>query len=318
MQRIYPVLFIVIALSARGFTPYKTISPADYIDLYKNVALEEMSKHGIPASIILGQGMVESDYGNSTLAVKANNHFGLKCHKEWHGPTYKYDDDMPAECFRKYDKVMDSYFDHSIFIKSRPRYGFLFSLALTDYRGWANGLKTAGYATHPEYAKKVIDVIEKYRLYELDQSGFISTPVLGLEPAGSKQEKQLPVFNKHEIIRYNHTSFIILKQGDTYDKVAREFGIEAEILRKYNNQLPEKEFFEGGVLYVQPKHDKGSKPYHIVGEDETMESISQVYAIELSSLYQKNLMQPGDPQPKPGTMLFLRRQKPLPDVEGRK
>lgn len=318
MQRIFSVFFLSTCLTAGAFSPYKTISPADYIDLYKDIALEEMGKHGIPASIIIGQGMVESDYGNSKLAVQANNHFGVKCHKEWRGPVYRYDDDQPAECFRKYLSVKDSYFDHSIFIKSRPRYGFLFSLPLTDYKGWATGLKTAGYATHPEYARKVISVIEKYRLYELDQAGYISTPALGLQPAAPKAEKPLPVFNKHEIIKYNHSSFVVLKQGDTYDKIAREFDIAADVLRKYNDQLTEKEFFEGGVLYLQPKHDKGAKPYHVVGEDETMESISQIYAIDLRSLYEKNLMQVGDPQPRPGTVLFMRRKKPLPDVEGRK
>lgn len=316
MQRILFGFFLVQGLVCGAGVPYKTNSPGDYIDLYKQVALEEMGKHGIPASIILGQGMVESDYGNSTLATKANNHFGLKCHKEWHGPTYRYDDDAPAECFRKYEKVTDSYYDHSIFIKSRPRYGFLFSLSVTDYKAWANGLKNAGYATHPDYAAKVISVIEKYRLYELDQSGFISTPALGLEPARDK--KPLPVFNKHDVIKYNHTSFIILKRGDTYDKIAREFNIDADILLKYNDQQSEKEFFEGGVLYVEPKHDKGEKSFHLVGEDETMESISQVYAIDLKSLYEKNRMKPGDPQPKPGTVLYMRRPKPAPDVEGRK
>lgn len=318
MQRILSALFLSACLTAGAFTPYKTISPGDYIDLYKEIALEEMSRHGIPASIIIGQGMVESDYGNSKLAVQANNHFGLKCHKEWRGPTYKYDDDLPRECFRKYQDVADSYYDHSIFIKSRPRYGFLFSLPLTDYKGWATGLKTAGYATHPDYAKKVISVIEKYRLYELDQHGFIGTPALGLQPAVPKEEKPLPVFNKHEIIKYNHTSFVVLKRRDTYDKIAREFNIAVDVLRKYNDQLPEKEFFEGGVLYLQPKHDKGAKHYHIVGENETMESISQIYAIDLKSLYEKNLMLPGDPQPKAGTLLFLRRKKPLHDVEGGK
>lgn len=318
MQRIFLAFFLIICFSAGAFSPRRTISPADYIDLYKNIALEEMSKHGIPASIIIGQGMVESDYGNSTLAVQANNHFGLKCHKEWRGPTYKYDDDLPLECFRKYENVAESYYDHSIFIKSRPRYGFLFSLPLTDYKGWAIGLKTAGYATHPEYARKVISVIEKYRLYELDQHGYIGTPALGLQPVAVKEEQPLPVFNKHEIIKYNHTSFVVLKQGDTYDKIAREFNIEAAVLHTYNDGLPEKEFFEGGVLYLQPKHDKGAKVYHVVGEDETMEGISQIYAIDLKSLYEKNLMQPGDPQPRAGTVLFLRRKKSLPDVEGRK
>ncbi len=165
------ILFFVLVLNARFFggEPNKTsFSAIDYISVYKAKAVNEMLVHGIPASITLAQGMLESGNGNSDLAVNANNHFGIKCHKEWCGPSFIKDDDEKNECFRKYENVSESYNDHSLFLKTRPRYAFLFQLAKTDYVAWAKGLKSAGYATHPEYAEKLIDLIEKNKLFELD------------------------------------------------------------------------------------------------------------------------------------------------------
>lgn len=146
------------------------ISANDYISRYKAKAINEMIKHRIPASVILGQGMLESGNGNSNLARNANNHFGIKCHKEWCGETFTMDDDEKNECFRKYETVMQSYEDHSYFLTSRPRYASLFLIPKNDYIAWARGLKNAGYATHPSYAEMLIDVIEKNKLYELDSA----------------------------------------------------------------------------------------------------------------------------------------------------
>src|ERR1700752_4322875 len=168
------ILFaLLISGKVMAGPPKKEFSPGDYINIFYEDAVKEMIENGVPASITLAQGMLESGYGNSPLAVYANNHFGLKCHKEWEGATFNMDDDEKDECFRKYDDVMESYFDHSLFLKTRPRYSFLFNLSLTDYNGWARGLKDAGYATHPNYATDLIDIIIKYRLYELDRNGFI-------------------------------------------------------------------------------------------------------------------------------------------------
>ena len=153
---------------AGGQVSGQNLTREQYIKKYKDVAIKQMHKHKIPASIILAQGCLESNNGNSTLARKANNHFGIKCHDGWKGRKVKMDDDKKNECFRKYSNALDSYTDHSYFLTSRPRYHSLFDLPITDYKGWAHGLKAAGYATNPKYAVLLIDIIEKYQLYKYD------------------------------------------------------------------------------------------------------------------------------------------------------
>ncbi|MBA4317919.1 MAG: hemagglutinin, partial [Flavobacterium sp.] len=142
-----------------------------YIENYKGVAQANMEKYGIPASIILGQAILESGSGTGSLSVQANNHFGIKCHKDWLGQTVKYDDDAIDECFRKYYNASDSFRDHSLFLTSRPRYSPLFKLNKTDYKAWAKGLKAAGYATDTQYPTKLIGLIERYQLYKYDIGG---------------------------------------------------------------------------------------------------------------------------------------------------
>ncbi len=146
----------------------QNLTRQQYINKYKDVAIKQMHKHKIPASIILAQACLESGDGNSTLARKANNHFGIKCHNGWKGKGYKHDDDAKGECFRKYNDPIDSFTDHSYFLTSGSRYNSLFDLPITDYKGWAHGLKAAGYATNPKYAKLLIDIIEEYQLYKYD------------------------------------------------------------------------------------------------------------------------------------------------------
>lgn len=155
-------LFTAIGVSAQQFTREQ------YIYKYKDIAIQQMKKYKIPASITLAQGCLESGDGNSALARRANNHFGIKCHDNWNGKTYRKNDDARRECFRKYNKAEDSYVDHSKFLTERSRYNSLFDLKITDYKGWAHGLKAAGYATNPKYAKLLIDIIEEYHLYKYD------------------------------------------------------------------------------------------------------------------------------------------------------
>ncbi len=165
--RIFIPVIILLLFSALQLDAQK-LTREQYIKKYKDIAIKQMHKHKIPASIILAQGCLESNDGNSTLAKKANNHFGIKCHDGWKGKKIKQDDDKRNECFRKYDSAVDSYTDHSYFLTSRPRYNSLFDLPITDYKGWAHGLKAAGYATNPKYAKLLIDIIEEYELYKYD------------------------------------------------------------------------------------------------------------------------------------------------------
>ena len=162
-------LFVLLSYSiALG----QNLTREQYIQLYKDIAIEAMRTHGIPASITLAQGCLESGNGNSDLARKANNHFGIKCHNDWTGGTYyKKDDDPGKSCFRKYNNPKHSFDDHSDFIRYRQRYAFLFELPITDYKGWSYGLKKAGYATDPEYAEKLISIIEDYKLYQYDTQG---------------------------------------------------------------------------------------------------------------------------------------------------
>lgn len=314
LRNCFAFILLLTCYLGTARAPFMRYGPSDYIELYKNDALKEMFEQGVPASITLGQAMVESDFGNSDLAIYANNHFGLKCHREWIGDTYNYDDDKADECFRKYEHVLDSYLDHSIFIKNRPRYNFLFNLSVTDYRAWANGLKNAGYATHPEYAQKVIAIIEKYRLYELDRNGFISTTDPGIQswasPTKEKiKEKGADIINTHTAVDFKYGRFVIVKEGDTYAKIAREFSLKLSVLLKYNDHSGKEPIFEGDVIFIEPKKINPGKSYHLVTEGETMKSISQLYGIELKSLYEKNLMKLHDPQPKAGTVLYLRRKK---------
>ena len=165
--RIFILFLLMYILPVHALYSQK-LTRAQYIEKYKDIAMRQMHRHKIPASIILAQGCLESNNGNSALARKANNHFGIKCHDGWKGKKFKQDDDKRNECFRRYDNAMDSYTDHSYFLTSRPRYNSLFDLPITDYKGWAHGLKAAGYATNPKYAQLLIDIIEEYKLYKYD------------------------------------------------------------------------------------------------------------------------------------------------------
>ncbi len=312
------ILFLCL-ISGQSFSigPVSKLTAGDYIDIFNEDAFEEMMEHGVPASITLAQGMLESGYGNSKLAVYANNHFGIKCHKEWDGATFNMDDDEKNECFRKYDNVIDSYSDHSLFLKNRPRYSFLFELSLTDYRAWANGLKNVGYATHPNYATDLIEIIEKYRLYELDRNGYIpelnsikeyspNTPHVAVK---QKKENFLYIHNIHEVVKFNKTEFVVVKKGDTFNKIAREFHITTALLLQYNNAYIKEKLVVGEKIYLKPKRSKAIEQYHLVCKGETMLSISQLYGIKMMSLYKKNRMEPGT-QPNPDDILYLRKRKP--------
>jgi flagellum-specific peptidoglycan hydrolase FlgJ len=197
----------------------------DYINQYKDIAKSNMSQYGIPASIILGQGILESGAGTGPLSMLANNHFGIKCHKEWTGPSVKYDDDEAQECFRKYDQPSESYQDHSMFLTSRSRYAQLFELDKDDYKEWARGLRAAGYATDPKYPEKLIGIIERYQLNKYDSD------VLGTEfiPSSAK----LPVISKEPIAVDG--DFYQVMQGDTLYSISKKFNLSVEELRRKNN-----------------------------------------------------------------------------------
>jgi hypothetical protein len=205
----------------------------EYIKKYRDIAVDEMKRYHIPASITLAQGLLESGAGQGTLARKSNNHFGIKCGGDWRGKTVKHDDDARNECFRVYKNAKDSYRDHSKFLAGKQRYAALFRLKITDYKGWAHGLKKAGYATNPRYAYQLIDIIERYDLYKYDKKG------------GLKWMKENPF--PHEPFIANGLLYIKVQEGATWKSISKEFDISKRKLRKYNDLYKGYELQEGSI-----------------------------------------------------------------------
>ncbi|MDF2447572.1 MAG: glycoside hydrolase family 73 [Bacteroidota bacterium] len=281
------------------------MSPEEYIAAYKDDAIKEMHLHKVPACITLAQGMLESGNGNSLLCRNANNHFGIKCHKEWGGDTYIMDDDSAGECFRKYDNVLDSYSDHSMFLYSRSRYKSLFDLSPGDYKGWCYGLKAAGYATDPKYAERLIALIERYKLQDLNV--IENTPKQQLK----LQESLKSDLTIREVYRFNHIRFIIARDNDSFYKIAHDFNLELDDILEYNDLTRKDKLYYGQKIYIEKKRRRALEPYHVVQKNETLKSISQLHGIRLSSLCKKNRLKPTDTL-KVGDVLFLRQKKNLP------
>jgi LysM repeat protein len=302
-----------------------------YVQNFKEDAIKEMLLYNIPASIILAQGMLESGNGTSDLAVLANNHFGIKCHDEWKGPTFIKNDDTEDECFRKYPTALDSYTDHSLFLKSRARYSQLFELNHTDYRAWAKGLKEAGYATDPEYTKRLLDLIETHELFKYDLTGQSSKKAKGdltkkhskniknettknvdsAPPAPAAEKETIVAVEKkqaHEILRLGIVKYIIVRPNDTFEKIAKETDKDLWQLYTFNDLSEFDKLVPGQKLYLQPKLRKAKEHYHIVKMGETMKSISQFYGIKLRLLYKKNNMREWE-EPVAGQLLYMRDRK---------
>lgn len=224
----------------------------DYINRYSQIAIEKMREHRIPASITLAQGILESGAGLSELAKKSNNHFGIKCHDDWTGERVYHDDDQKQECFRKYSKPEQSYEDHSQFLKKK-RYESLFALQVTDYKGWAKGLKACGYATAKDYADRLIELIETYNLQQYDQIALGNMPndVIAPSEGGNgtnnyenlAQEKKylkesamgsIPVDGNHRVSTEGRKKSVVARRGDSYESIADEFGLRKWQIRRYN------------------------------------------------------------------------------------
>ncbi len=289
----------IVSVSAQ---PSETrISRKEYIETYKDIAIREMLEFNIPASITLAQGILESGDGNSPLAKYAKNHFGIKCHKGWDGPTFIQDDDEKNECFRKYSDVEESYRDHSLFLKGRKWYAELFELKITDYKGWAYGLKKAGYATHPKYAELLIDIIEKNELYRFDKLDELPK---SLHTKNNTTVKK-PESKSYQFSTKNNIRYIIAQRGDTYYKIARRYEMGLWQIYKYNDLEKSDICKEGELIYLQPKRRKGDVATHTISKGESMKSISQIHGIKLKRLYKLNNLS-SDYQPKPGETLKLK------------
>lgn len=318
------VLFFLSHLSGTSQRVNPNIAYQQYIEKYREIAVKKMQEYGIPASITLAQGLLESGSGKSDLAVNANNHFGIKCHKEWTGMTYIMDDDEKGECFRKYANAEESFNDHSLFLTSRPRYSALFALDIYDYKGWAYGLKSAGYATNPRYAEMLIKIIEENELFLYD-SGIKKNQLLAdksvtvplkseaidnTERTVRKDFEYVEVTNGNRSIYLNNgVRLTYAREGDNAESIADDLGIHTFQILQYNELGRHEKIEAGAVIYVEPKKKKGSEDYHIVSEGETMRYISQLYGIKLKSLYKKNALQEGH-EPEKGTKIYLRKSKP--------
>ena len=286
------LILIISCLTLQAQTRNKQYE--DYIKKYRELAVEEMKKYHIPASITLAQGLLESGAGQSTLARKSNNHFGIKCGSDWRGKTVSHDDDARGECFRAYKHPKESYEDHSKFLAGRSRYASLFKLKITDYKGWARGLKKAGYATNPRYADQLIGIIELYELHKYDEKNYL------------KWIKKNP--NPHQTYIANDLLYIVVRAGDSWKSISKEFDISQKKLRKYNDLYKGYALQVGDILYLEKKNRKADKEHivHVLRAGESMYSISQKYGIRLKNLYKMNKMNADDPAPEVGTILRLR------------
>lgn len=279
----------------------------EYIDQWKSVAVSQMIQSKIPASITMAQGILESGYGNSVLAQKANNHFGIKCH-EWKGATFFIDDDKPNECFRNYRNASESFKDHSEFLTGRSRYANLFTLKITDYKGWANGLKAAGYATNPKYPHLLIDLIERLNLHDLDKAAIeTSNPIEYI--ANTSGENNTVAESQHTVLVHsNNIKYVVAKKGDTFFRISKEFKMGLWQLYRYNDYGDRKDVLEeGDIVYLQPKRrrSKHNSTFSVTNPI-SLRMISQLEGIKLSSLMDKNMVASPDDLLNKGEKVNLR------------
>ncbi len=300
----------------------------DYIEKYAPVAVSEMHRSGVPASITLSQGLLESRAGQSRLAVEGNNHFGIKCHRGWKGRTIREDDDARAECFRAYDTALESFRDHSDHLRYNDRYKSLFNNRWGDYKAWAYGLKAAGYATDPAYPKKLIDLIERYNLSRYDKISGEPEPVpdapLALEEAvkveagdllsgGAKVRKNAHTetvgMNFGRLFRKNGVECVFSLEGETYRSIAAEYGLSVRKLLQINELKNSEDLLPGTVVYISPKKNQTARGLdkYIVGEEpESLRAISQRFGVKLSSILKMNGFD-ALYTPAPGDEILLRR-----------
>ncbi len=289
MRKIFLFFLLCFSLSVSAQGHYER-----YIAQYKDMAIEQMQRYGIPASITLAQGLLESGAGRSELATKANNHFGIKCGGDWKGKYMLKDDDARNEKFRVYRSAEESYEDHSRFLSERERYASLFKLSIADYKGWAHGLKRAGYATNPRYAHNLIDIIERYNLDRYDGKG----------RKYSAADKV-----KHEVQMCNDNYYIIARRGDSFKTLGKEMGVRARKLRKYNEVNRHYALEEGDIVYLEKKRKRADcslrGKVHVVADGESIHRIAQKYGIRMQTLYKKNRL-PEDYSAKVGDKLRIR------------
>lgn len=341
------ILFLCLCTGSLSFAQSKEIIK-NYIDRYKDLAIEEMIRTGVPASITLAQGIHETGAGTSKLVRSSNNHFGIKCKSEWKGEWVSHDDDARGECFRKYSNPEDSYRDHSDFLKNRPYYKALFTLDPLDYEGWAYGLKKAGYATNPKYPQILIKLIEDYNLQdytyialrqkknpnsaewtksttvtttkdeEVDEKKevvksepLVSAPVKNklLENSASAVKKSTTKQYPSGIFYINETKVVFAEKGTSFLKLAQEHNISLPKLFEYNEMQPQDIAAKDQLVFLQRKKKNGANEYHIVVDGETIADIAQAEGIRKENLLEYNHLTEAM-QPAPGEKLYLGSKSP--------
>lgn len=327
MQKLRNGIVSLLLLTAVTSHAQKQEAIDKYISQYKDLAIAEMRRTGVPAAITLAQGIHESGAGSSKLVLASNNHFGIKCKSNWTGESVKHDDDARGECFRKYLFAEDSYKDHSDFLKNGQRYASLFSLAPTDYEGWANGLKKAGYATNPKYPQVLIKLINDYGLQEYTLIALGKTPdaendseIVSVnnnsnentgannsvkeEPSAVEKENTPQIYPDGEF-KLNETKVVFVKKGTSFLSIAKQFEIDLSRIFEFNEISPVEITEKDQLIYLQRKRKSGNNEFHVVLQGETLHDIAQQEAIRLESLKELNWLR-GDDKPAIGEILSLR------------
>lgn len=315
MKSLLIILFAMLLPAAQSDDPRQA-----YVDKYAGIAVKEMKRSGVPASITLAQGILESNAGRSALAVKGNNHFGIKCHNDWNGKTMRADDDERRECFRVYPHAEASFRDHSDFLRSKDRYKFLFDLPSGDYKGWARGLKKAGYATDPAYAGKLINLIEEYRLYRYDKGvkvaveapAKIETPrIVPKKEVDRKYREAVKISMRRDVYEQNGVPFVYSIEGESYASIARSNGLFTGEILKFNDLTEDRPLDPGTMVYLARKKAQGAEGTgkYVVGADgETLYGISQRFGIRLAALQKMNILLLNT-RLEEGDTVILRKQK---------
>jgi LysM repeat protein len=308
------VIVTILILSA-SFLKAQDISVEEYVSTYHNIAIAEMKRSGIPASVTLAQGILETEHGNSDLVKKSNNHFGIKCKSTWTGESVRHTDDAPNECFRKYLNAADSYKDHTDYLKTSPRYASLFELDPSDYKGWAFGLKRAGYATNPRYPQIVISNIEKYNLQQYDTvTGFVNTDIaIAKKVEDENVVKNANLVSDNEEIKnalkanskFNKLKALYASKGTSLLAIATAANIDLAKLLDYNDLKIDGLLKEDQLIYLEKKNKQGNRDFSTSLQNETLRDVAQNNGVQLKSLLQLNSMNENEIVKK-GTKIKLR------------
>jgi LysM repeat protein len=325
-----PLLLLAMLVAHAPFAQHSAVIKT-YIEQFKDIAMEEMVRTGVPASIKLAQGIHETAAGQSSLVRKSNNHFGIKCKTGWTGESVSHDDDARGECFRKYEDPAQSYKDHSEFLKTRSHYNFLFSLDPTDYEAWAYGLKKAGYATNPKYPQIIIKLIEDYNLQDYTliamgkkeaspvdawaknnvKNSDVSHAAKSSTASGPNAAPQVRQYvYPTGVFKINETPVVFVTKGTPFLVIAQEHNISLSRLFDFNDLPKSEEATADMLLFLQRKRKEGATEFHTVAEGETVHSIAQATGIRLESLLEYNMLA-EQAQPAVGEKLYLQRKAPI-------